>query len=97
MMGRGNSLSRRRRGLEWLFHDKKTAAPVKAEFRLKDQADSQEVAHTLRFDESKEANGITHFTKMKWLRDDKQHLQLDLSEIKVEATLDDSIFALPPK
>src|SRR5438105_1036853 len=38
-----------------------------------------------------------HFTKMKGLRDDKQHLQLDLSEIKVETTLDDSIFALPPK
>jgi hypothetical protein len=80
-----------------VFYDKKSGAPVKAEFRLKDQVDTQEVAHTLRFDESKEANGIKHFTKVKWLRDDKQHLQLDLSEIKMEETLDDSIFALPPK
>jgi hypothetical protein len=80
-----------------VFYDKKTAAPLKAEFRLKDLADGQEVVHVLRFDESKEANGITHFTKLKWLRDDKQHLQLDLSEIKVQETLDDSIFALPAK
>ncbi len=80
-----------------LFYDKKTAAPMKAEFRLKDAADGQEAAHTLRFDESKEANGITHFTKMKWLRDDKQHLEIELTAIKAEETLDDSVFALPPK
>ncbi len=80
-----------------LFFDKKTGHALKAEFRIKDTEDGQEAAHVLRFDDFKEAAGMMQFTKMRWLRDDQKPLELEFSEVKPQETLDDSVFALPPK
>jgi hypothetical protein len=77
-----------------MYFDKETGVPLRAECRVKEPND-MEKTHALYFSGYKEFDGVKHFTKMILKRDDKATFDMDLSDIKREAKLDDSLFAKP--
>jgi hypothetical protein len=78
-----------------LFLDKQTLLPVKASLRLKEGKDGQEVVHDFLFSDYKKVNGLQHFGKIEFRRDDKLFIKMALTEITPEEKLDDSVFAKP--
>jgi hypothetical protein len=78
-----------------LFFDKKTSLPLRAEIRVKEKKDSAEVQYSFYFDDYKKFGDVMHFTKASYRREDKVHLELELEEVKLSDTLDDSTFDKP--
>ena len=77
-----------------LFFDKKTHLMVKTETRLKDDETNQEVTQE-SFLGGYDGKDIQQALKLTIKRDGKLHLEAELSDVKLEEKLDDSVFAKP--
>lgn len=77
------------------FFDKETGLPVKAEMRVKEDKGGMEATHEWYFSDYKEIDGIKHPMKVSLYRDGKKFLEGEVSEVKAEEKLDDSVFAKP--
>jgi hypothetical protein len=78
-----------------LFFDRKTYLPIRAEIRLKEKKDSDDVQYRFSFAGHKKFGDVMHFTKVVFRREDVDHVELELEEVKVHDTLDDSTFEKP--
>ena len=80
-----------------LFFDKDTCLPLRIEVRIKEPAPlgGMEMTHAVYFEDYKDFDGLKHFTKLTLKRDDKSLIELELSEVKRQPKLDDSVFAKP--
>jgi hypothetical protein len=78
-----------------LFFDKETMLPLRSELRVKEGKDGQEVLHAFYYSDYKDVDGVKHFTKLMFRRDDKVLVEMELSEIKLQEKLDDGVFDKP--
>jgi hypothetical protein len=78
-----------------LYFDRATGLPLKIEMTAGRIEDEMEVNFEFLFDEYKELEGVSVCTKMTWKRDGKVYLEREISEVKPQANLDDSVFAKP--
>jgi outer membrane lipoprotein-sorting protein len=78
-----------------LFFDKETNLPAKAEVSVKEMPNAEETKHTFHFSGFKEADGVKHFTKLTFLRADKETVVMELSEVKRLEKLDPKLFEKP--
>jgi hypothetical protein len=78
-----------------LFFDKETMLPLRTELRVKEGKDGQEVLHSFSYGDYKEVDGVKHFTKLTFRRDDKVLIEMELSDIKLQEKLDDGVFDKP--
>ena len=76
-----------------LYFDKNTGLPVKTEIRLK-EPQGQEVTIEFHYGDFKDFDGMKHPTKITIKLDNKE-VVAEVSEIKGEEKLDDSLFAKP--
>jgi hypothetical protein len=76
-----------------LFFDKANGLPVKSETRLTLPGD-KEVTAEYHFSDYKDFDGITHFSKIVVKADGKEFV-IELTEVRVQEKLDDSLFARP--
>jgi hypothetical protein len=77
-----------------LYFDKKTSLVVKAETRVKDDTTGQEVTQET-FYSGYDGKEIQSALKLTIKRDGKPYLEADLSDVKMEEKVDDSVFARP--
>jgi hypothetical protein len=77
-----------------LYFEKATGLALRAECRVT-EPNSMEMSHAFYFAGYKDFDGVKHFTKLTLKRDDKTIFEMELSDIKREAKLDDSLFAKP--
>jgi outer membrane lipoprotein-sorting protein len=80
-----------------IYFDKETHLPVKCELRIKDP-DDEELTTTWHFSDCKSVNGVKHPMKIAMRiesQTQKVKLELELSEVKPGADLDDDTFAKP--
>jgi hypothetical protein len=78
-----------------LYFDKETHLAVRISFRCNETKDAEPVPHAFTFGDYKEADGLKHFTKIKLFRDEKQILEMNLSNVKLLEKLDDHLFEKP--
>jgi hypothetical protein len=78
-----------------LFFDKESGLPLRAEVRVKEDKDGQEVLHAFTFGDYKEVNGVKQFTRLSLQRDGKPAMELELSNFDLRDRLDDALFAKP--
>jgi hypothetical protein len=78
-----------------LYFDKETGLPLRIEARVKEPQGAEEVTHAWYFESYKDFDGVKHFTKLVLRRDDKPTIEMELSEVKREEKLDESIFGKP--
>jgi outer membrane lipoprotein-sorting protein len=79
-----------------LYFDKQTLLPLRAELRVAGiPGAQQEMTFAFFFDDFKEVEGVKMFHKLKLRLDDKEMMELDLTDLKTGQKLDDSIFAKP--
>jgi hypothetical protein len=78
-----------------LYFDKETSLPVKGEITARDIEADQEVSHEFLFSEYKEFDGVKAYTQMVWNKNGKKYLDRELTELKPEEKLDDSLFGKP--
>jgi hypothetical protein len=82
-----------------IYFDKETRLPVKAELRIKepkgDQEGDKEITTTWLFSDSKDAAGVKHPMKVVLQVDEKKVMELEFSEVKPGAKLDDNAFEKP--
>jgi hypothetical protein len=78
-----------------LYFDKKTHLPVKCTIKGKEGKDNQEHTHDFFFSEFKKTQGVQHFTKVVFKRDDKSMIEVELSDIQAVDKLDKETFAKP--
>ena len=77
-----------------LYFDQKTHLLVKTETRVKDEGSGQEVTEETVLSAHAE-KGARQAMKLTTQRDGKPFLEAEVVEFKVEAKLDDSVFAKP--
>jgi hypothetical protein len=77
-----------------LYFDKETQLPIKCELRIK-EPNGMEATTTWLFSSFKEVGGVKHPMKVTLNRDDKKLMEMEISEVKPEEKVDDSVFAKP--
>jgi hypothetical protein len=78
-----------------LFFDKETGLLSKCGMRVPYRLDGQESDLEFWFGDAKEFDGIKHFTTMTVHHDKKKVFVLEVSEVKPQEQLDESLFAKP--
>jgi hypothetical protein len=78
-----------------LFFDKETGLLVKVQHRVKDQQSGQEMDQEAFLSKYEDVNGIMHAKKIKVVRDGKDHVELEFTDIQDKEKLDDSVFNKP--
>jgi hypothetical protein len=89
----GLSITRKGRPDVNLFFDKESGKPRKAAFRIK-SADNQEKEMELLYDNYKDFDGLTHFTKMT-LKFEGKDIITELTEITAPGELEATLFDRP--
>lgn len=77
-----------------IFFDKTTSLPVKAEIRMS-EGQGQELGYEFFFDDYKDFDGVKVFSKLTFKRDNKVFLETEVTEVKPQESLDDSLFNKP--
>jgi hypothetical protein len=78
-----------------LYLDQENGLPLKCEVRVTEPGGNDEVAHEFLFGDYKEVDGVKHFTKLTLNRKGTKTFELELSEVKREQKLEDTLFAKP--
>jgi hypothetical protein len=79
-----------------LYFDKTTGLLVKVENTVRDSmAGFKEANQEVFYADYKEFDGVKHATKIKLLRDGKRYVEAEITEIRPQERLDDSLFAKP--
>ena len=77
-----------------LFFDKETGLPAKSEIRLTDPG-GREISFEFQYHDYKEVNGAKHPMRIGVKLENKVDMVMELSDLKTEAKLDPSLFAMP--
>ncbi len=78
-----------------LYFDKETHLPVRVSFACKEATGYDPVPHVISFGGYKEADGCKHFTQIKLFRQDKQILEMNLSNVKRQEKAEANLFEKP--
>src|SRR5262249_50759449 len=78
-----------------LFFDKETALPLRAEVRVKEPGQANEILYAFDFADYKDVNGVKLFGKMTFKRDDKTFMEMEFSDFQLQEKLGDDTFAKP--
>jgi hypothetical protein len=78
-----------------VFFDKETHLPLRAEVRVTEPGQANEVLYAFFFSDYKDVNGIQCASKMTFKRDDKTTMEVEFSEFKFMEKLDETLFAKP--
>jgi hypothetical protein len=78
-----------------LYFDKENGLPLKCETRAKTLETGMEVSHEFLFSDYKETDGLKTYTKLTWKRDGKRYLEMEMTEIKPQEKLDETLFGKP--
>jgi hypothetical protein len=78
-----------------LFFDKETGLLSKCGMRLPDRPGGQDMDWEFLFSEFKDIEGIKHFTTITMQREGKKMFVLEISEVKPQEKVDESLFAKP--
>ncbi len=78
-----------------IYYSKKTALPARLSLRGKEPKQAEEHTYTFDFSAFKEFDGIKHFSKMIFRRDDIQYAEFTLSSVQFSEGIEKSNFAKP--
>jgi outer membrane lipoprotein-sorting protein len=78
-----------------IFYDTKSGLPLKAESQIKTPNESEEKKYEFQFSEFKEVDGVKHYSKIKILRDGKDMLEMELSDVKFGEKFEANTFEKP--
>ncbi len=78
-----------------LFFDKETSLPLRAELRVTEPMQANEVVYAFYFADYKDVNGIKQYSKMTFKRDDKTFMEMEFSDFKFQEKLDNTLFDKP--
>jgi hypothetical protein len=78
-----------------VFFDKETGLLSKCGMRVPDRPGGQEVDWEFLFSEFKDIEGLKHFTTITMQREGKKLFVMELSEVKPQEKVDESLFAKP--
>ena len=78
-----------------LYFDKETHLPVKVIFQCKESKDGEALTHAFSFGDYKETEGVKHFTHLKMYREEKQILEMELSDVKRVEKVEENLFEKP--
>jgi hypothetical protein len=78
-----------------LFYDKTTGYPLKVETRMKEPNGNEEKPYEFHFSDYKDIGGVKHFTRVKVLRDGKDLIEIEFSELKAAEKFEASTFEKP--
>jgi hypothetical protein len=79
-----------------VYFDKQTLLPLRAELRVAGiPGAQQEMTFAFYLDDFKDVDGVKMFHKLKLRLDDKEVMEMELSELKTGQKIDESIFARP--
>jgi hypothetical protein len=78
-----------------LFFDKDTALPLRAELRVTEPGQANEVVYAFYFTDYKDVDGIKQFGKLTFKRDDKTTMEMEFSDFKFQEKLEKTLFDKP--
>jgi hypothetical protein len=76
-----------------IYFDKKSGLPAKVRLTVKER--EGEKAHEWLLSDPKDMAGVKHFSKIKFTRDGKEMMEVDLSDLKAKTKFEASTFAKP--
>jgi hypothetical protein len=78
-----------------LFFDKETALPLRAEVRVTERGEANEVVYAFFFADYKEVDGVKCASKITVKRDNHPVAEMEFSDFKFQEKLDETLFAKP--
>jgi hypothetical protein len=78
-----------------LFFDKETHLPLRAEIRVKEPGEANEIVYAFIFADYKDVNGVKMYGKFTLKRDDKVTLVMEFSDFQLQEKLGADLFAKP--
>jgi hypothetical protein len=78
-----------------LYFDKESHLPVKCGLRIKEPETEKEATYEWLFSGFKEVAGVKHTMQVVLNRDGKKRLGMEISEVKPEENVEETVFAKP--